>query len=524
MHARTLVLVCTGWIPLLIVCSCVPTRRDTLATTATRDVTQSPTADYPLQETILPLKTESTETPHPVATIDCLQLVATSDPGSSPLRMMYATDCISDPDLAQIPTRLWLWSEETRASKALLLPPDAFGPRPSSDFSQIVFLRALGEGTEELWVIDQDGLHERKLLHISLDQVREQNPMATAIDTDYGWVQDTHTVFYQIRPLLFNLGLAPFDTIVLADVVTGRLTTLVPPGEVYNRLFSPDGNQVALLGRDQVSLVNTRDGEVQFTIPLPLPYEEYPGPRLENPLSFSPDGRILAALIRGGLAIIDAKTGSQREFKIDYTAWGTGDWIPYMAPLEWRDHSTLLMLAGQPAAVEEQHPDIFAQLLDWEFSPYRLDAFEATVDSIQTFRGVYPSAVLSPDLSLLAYERVSQDSDVRQLYLVDLASGTEALYISDTEGRTIPASGSARFVHWGPDSHHFFFAASLEGVSKVYLGQLGTEPIPFEVQMPSIQWIDEERFLAKPASSDLELHLYSIHGEDDLIVKIQPME
>jgi Tol biopolymer transport system component len=523
MRSRTLAVVSLGWISLMMVVGCVATHRDAPVPTATSEITLTPSATYPPVETTQPLETETPESTPPVATVDCLELVDASDPGAGPLRIMYATDCVSTPDLGHVPTRLWLWNEETRASVALSLPPDALDPKPSSDFSRIVFLRAIGDGIQELWVIDQDGSHERRLLQISLDQVRQRNPMARAIDTQYGWVQDTHTVFIQMRPLLFNLELAPFDTLVLVDVITGQLTTLTPPGDVYTRLFSPDGSKAALLASDQVSFADTRDGEVQFAIPLPLAYEEYPGLRLENLLGFSPDGRFLTAFVRGGLVIVDTTAGSQREFEIDYKAFGIGDWIPYVAPIEWRDNSTLLLLAGHPAA-EEQRLDVFVELTDWEFSLYLLDAHEATSERIQTFRGVYPSAILSPDLKLLAYERMSQDGGTRQLYLVDLESGTETLYVSDSEDPIIPGSGSAQYANWGPDSRLFFFAAYIEGDYRAYLGQLGSEPIPFEVKASSVKWIDGERFLARPASSDLELHLYTIHGDDALIAKIQPTE
>lgn len=236
---------------------------------------------------------------------------------------------------------------------------------------------------------------------------------------------------------------------------------------------------------------------------------------MENPLQYSPDGKSLAVLIDKGVAIVDTATGSHQRVSIDYIAWGAGDTALFMHPLHWRDNSTLLMLAARPLNVAEEDLDLFTELLDWEFSVYLLDASRTTIAPIQIVRGIYPSAILSADLNHLGYARAIRDRTTQELYVADLASGAQMLYASGDQ---------ARFINWAPDSSRFFFAVIADDLWKAYLGQVGREPMLFDVRAFTITWLDEEQFVAKPASSDLELHLYTVHGEDTLVASVHPGE
>ncbi len=183
-----------------------------------------------------------------------------------------------------------------------------------------------------------------------------------------------------------------------------------------------------------------------------------------------------------------------------------------MPPLSWRDPSTLMLLLAPTVDVGEEL-DVFSELLDWEFGLYSLDTSEATLARTQALRGFYPSAMLSPDMDRLGYVRALRESEDREIYMVDLASGAEVLYASGNE---------ARLIHWGPDSHYFLFAVILEDQWQVSLGQVDQEPVPLDIRLDDITWLDEGRVLAKPAASDLELHLYTVGGGDTLIASAQP--
>lgn len=474
--------------------------QSTPSTTVTPESTAASSAEEPA--TIQAILTPPSE--------PCLELVEIDRADYGRLRVVYSTHCVSDLDFT--PTRLWLWDEETRSAVPFPLPDDAIGPRLSADQSMIVFRRDVDETDKEIWVMNSNGQNERRLVILPLNKIRKRFPGANAIDMQYGWVQETHTVFYQTRPL-FELDQAPFDTIVLTDAETGESRAIVPPGEVYTRAFSPDGNQLAALGLSEVRLIDTGNAQLQSVIPLSSSY-------VENPLNFSPDGKLLTVLTPSGVAIIDTTNGRRREVVVDYILWGAGDSFLYMAALQWRDNETFVMIAAPPIEVPVEGLDLFAELLDWEFVVYQVDATRGAIRALQTLRGSYPSAALSPNLDCLAFVRFVPDSNTQEkylaeLYLADLATGELTLYT---------AGNQVSYFKWGPDSRRFVYALMIEGQWKAYLGEVDREPIPFDVSPYSIMWVDAERFLAQRSYANLELHLFSIYGEDILIESIQPNE
>lgn len=504
MGFRRLSVASAASIALMAQVSCGPARQGIFPTTPVETITASPFPVIPLTAAASPVELSPLDIAPTVPTVPCIEFVASTDPESGPLSILYSTDCLADPELT--PTRLWQWNVATRQTAALPIPEDARGPRPSSDLSLILFLREVDEASQELWLIDRDGSHERRLARNSLAELRQRYPAAYSIRTNYGWIQDTHTVFYEARAL-FEFEEDTVDSLVLVEGTTGVVQSMIRPGQVFEQRYSPDGSQIAAISRGELRLINAVTGQAHSVPSLgTIPY-------VQNPLQYSPDGRFLAVLVDKGVAIVDTATGSHQDVSIDYIAWGAGDAALFMHPLHWRDNSTLLMLAANPLEVAEEDLDLFTELLDWEFGVYLLDASRATIVPIQVVRGIYPSALLSPDLNHLGYARAIRDSTTQELYVVDLTSGAQMLYATGDQ---------AGFVSWAPDSSRFFFGAFVNDEWKLYLGQVGREPIPFEVH--SITWLDEEQFVAKPASSDLQLHLYTVYGENTLVASVQPAE
>jgi len=503
---RRIGLACGTWMLLVVGASCIPTDRLPSPTTPVETITGSPSRLDPTTAATGLVELAIPEEPPASIMVPCLELVATTETESGPLRIMYSTGCLSDPELT--PTQLWLWNQETQKSVAVPLPKDARGPRPSSDMSLVLFRRAVDDLHQELWVIDSNGSNERKMAAIALDEIQGRYPTANSIGLEYGWVQDTHLVFYETRPLL-DLELSPFDAVVLIGAASGDAVSVIPSGEVIALRYSPDGAQIAAQTPSEVRLIDASNGRVQSIAPIAW------NSGVENPLQYSPYGRFLTVLTYQGVAIVDTATGNYQETLLEYLLWGAGDWYLYMPPFHWRDPNTVLMLVAPPFEVDGQPLDVFAELLDWEFAVYSLDASELTTSIVQSFRGIYPSAKLSPDSNHLAYERAIRDSETRELYVADLTQATQALYA---------AGDQLSLIGWAPDSRRFFFAVSEDRKSSVYLGQLGQDPLPFDVRPGSITWLDQEHIVAKPASSELELHLYTVGGEDTLIVAIQRSE
>jgi WD40 repeat protein len=419
---------------------------------------------------------------------------------------MYSTGCLADPETT--PTQLWVWNQATQNVVRLPLPEDIRGPRPSSDMGMVLFRRDTNDLYQELWVADANGSNELKIATISLEEIHQRYPAAHSIGMEYGWVQDTHTVFYETRPL-YDLELGPLDSVVLVEATSGVAVSVIPRGEVTALRYSPDGTQVAALSPSELRLIDAGNGQVQSTASLGW------NSGVENPLQFSPDGRILTVLTDNGVAIVDTGTGEYQEALFEYLLWGAGDWFLFVHPFHWRDPTTALMLVAPPFEVDEQALGVFTELLDWEFVVYSLDPSQGSITVRQSLRGFYPSAKFSPDLNYLAYERATPDSETRELHVADLSMDVHVLYATGNQ---------VSFISWAPDSSRFFFAVSPDSSSNVYLGQVGQEPMKFDIRPDSITWLDDAHFVAKPASSELELHLYTVWGEDTLIASELPSE
>ena len=199
-------------------------------------------------------------------------------------------------------TQLWSWNEETGKTAALLIPSDAVGPRISADRRWIVFRRNIsrqdfGEKHSELWVIDINGQNERKLATFSFDEVKTRNPdlQVEFAGVGYGWAPNTDQVYYDVAIYGADISVRPrtYDAFVLVDIYSGKTIPLVQPGKAANIIFAPDGSQAAVLTDGKLSLVNTKDGSVQFTLPTPL--RNSLGLVSTKSLAYSPDGKYFAS-------------------------------------------------------------------------------------------------------------------------------------------------------------------------------------------------------------------------------------
>jgi len=433
----------------------------------------------------------TTETPTAVAE-PCLLLLKSYTSEAGLLRVVYATDCVNVFFGSPIfPTKLWLWKEESRSAEPFPLPQDAIDPRPSTDNQLILFRRVISSMESELWLIDSDGRNERRIATIEFNEARVIDP--TYVWLQYDWIHTSHKVFYSIRYNTYGVGGEPaYDQVVVADADTSQVHSLVPPDEVYELAWAPEGNQVAALKSEELLMIDTHGGRVQFAIPLEMPIVYH------GTLSYSPDGKQLVVHTSGGMTVINTSDGTLRKMPLEYQLFGEGDSPCCLPPLAWLDETALYALI----------PNLPDGMISFDpratFTVWLIDLDQLQSTPLSTFTGYLPQVSwISPDKTHLVYYRIPDLAGlVQEMYLGDILSGEYERYGPESRGG---------HIFWAPDSRRFLFQPD----EQLYLGQMGDEstPLGLVAYYPSIRWVDTERFLANGGPGPGELLLYSLKGE-----------
>ena len=289
---------------------------------------------------------EPTSTPVPVADISldsCTGIVEAKISSAGILEVVYAggmppLNVISKFGFAEY-TGLWLWSDATQTAVPFALPSDALNPKLSADRHWIVFRRDLGERQSELWVIDTQGQNERNLVTVSFDEIQARYPnLAGSLELglNYDWVPNTDKIFYSITPG-GGVDIHIYDTFALLDVDSGQVISLAKPGEEVSKVvIAPDGSQAAVLTKSELRLVNTKDGKVQFTLPMSL--SSYGVGGSSSP-AYSPDGKYIIDFTDDGIVRMNAEDGQWQVIPLKYTVI-----LPFGAIVPSLDHQPSLGL------------------------------------------------------------------------------------------------------------------------------------------------------------------------------------
>ena len=496
-----------------LLAACAP---PSLEMTATAIPSETPAPTSVFTSTPLPTTTpaptptlEPTPQDTPTAKISlslCPQLVEAEVSSAGALEIVYATG-----DAYQLAYRsglgelgfsladdadhtgLWLWSEDTRAAVPFPLPPDAFGPKLSADHRRIVFRRDTGEKQSELWVIDTQGQHERKLATLSLDDVKARDPSSSAI-LNYGWVPNTDKVYYWVDPYPYGVGgPSHHDTFVLIDLDSGQAISMAKPGEAQNVVFAPDGRQAAVLTDSELRLVSTQNGGVQFTLPLSLRSFSPEGSR--SP-AYSPDGKSVIGFTDQGIVRLNAADGQWQIIPLAYTTISIPEDVYFLSPkFTWVDSSTLLLPILDSDLPQVEHRELDPNVT---FTVWRVDLAGGTAQPVRTFTGYPPSVVFSPDGQRLAFYQLEGESQPAKSFLADLNTG-EIL-------ETLESGG---FIAWHPDSKRYLYTRGEYPAPQLYLGQMGGAPILLG-DVGSVHWVDAERFVINVGC---EIRLISAGGK-----------
>jgi len=458
--------------------------------------TPSPTPVF--TKTPLPTTTpEPTQTLEPTATLfpaaevsldSCSQIIEAKISSAGVPEVVYASNDSPSITVSKFwfgqgtaHTGLWLWSGDTQAAIHFALPKDALGPKLSVDRHWIVFRRDPAATQSELWVIDASGQNEKKLATIPFNE-------SSGLDAtlNYDWVPNTNKIYYFIV-LIGGDGATP-DTFVLVDVDSGRAIPLADSREASSLIFSPDGSQAAVLTASELRLVDTKDGKVQFMLPMAL--SSYGVDRSSTP-AYSPDGKYVIDFTEDSIVRVNTANGQSQMIPLKYSVIvpAGGDSLPSLSPdFTWAGSSTLLL----PILNSDHHRVVLSPDGDpnMTFTVWQVDLNDGTAHQTQTFTGFQPSVVFSPDGNQLAFQKFQgvAPSQTMQLFLADLATGE---ILETIEGGVFEA--------WSPDSNEYIYSTGhpkSKGEAdhaQYYLGQVGGKPILMdESVLDVVAWLDAE--------------------------------
>jgi len=314
-------------------------------------------------------------------------------------------------------TTLALWSEDTQQTIPYPLPADTLGPKISPDHRWILFRRDVSQTQSEFWVIGTDGKNEKRVGIIVLnDEMRNKYPDAS-FALQYNWISNTNKFYYYVDASQ-EFGPLVFERFVIGDAASDQVIQLSLPSEVTLFRIAPNGSQFAFLTENELYMLDTESGEVQFTISVSL----------NNPV-FSPDGKYLIDFTDEGVLRVDANNGRLLHIPLKYTimAGSPGGDGPYLRPLpnfEWLDDSTLLMsslISDQQFVVRPFETDPSS----WNFRIWKVDFANGTAEKDATFKGDPDTVVFSADGKRLAFSNLRSGDPPRkrtEFYLADLST------------------------------------------------------------------------------------------------------
>ena len=357
---------------------------------------------------------------------------------------------------------LVVWRETDGSFATLVEAANAIDLRLSDDGTMVAYRRDFDFGQQELWVVNTDGSNHRLLL--SVDALAALDPDALGVLIYlYEWIPNTHTLAFNTVEYVEAPGLFLNDDLHFLDTDTGESTTQLTAGTGGNFVFSPDGQQYAVIGQDfdegvgTISLLNT-DGTNLRTDVLTYPY---------------------------------VLTYSEANY--------------YAEPV-WSPDSSFLRVAIPP---QDALGDLTAPTTLWE-----IPAAGPALQLGEVVSQPLSPVLFSPDLSHIVYTR---------LYSPDTDFSTTDLVIAGADGRDeiVYVTGSLSFANWAPDSQHFIFVSN--DPQETYLGVVDGDfsrltDIPF---VWNVTWVDGTRYLfSNQAGTGWQMQLGTLGGAPALLVEL----
>lgn len=266
----------------------------------------------------------------------------------------------------------------------------------SPDQSQIAIVRLDADYNSELVVMHTDGTNERQLLSPD-DMTSLRTDEIEGVKTGMVNIQ-----FLNANTLIFNsylhnttedLFLFFTDDLLLINIETAEVTTLVPEGEGGEYLVSPDGNWIAVTTYDSLHLI-------------------------------SPDG-----------------THNQMDVLPTYRTILIGHHY-FNPPMMWSTDSNELYIAI--ATSDDPYSEQDGPVTLWSVPT---DGIEPTEQAI--FTAYYLSFTLSPDVEFVSFSKI--DSPLSNNYTLVIA------HLDGSEEYTFLTGENVEFRRWTSEYGHFVF-------------------------------------------------------------------
>jgi Tol biopolymer transport system component len=273
--------------------------------------------------------------------------------------------------------------------------------RISSDGSQIVFTRmSSNEENRELFAISPDGSGERLLLSRADFDGLYPSPAGTE-GFDVGSLAfrpGTHHLFFNTLEVFEEIGYRKTNDLFMIDLDSGELSGILPAGAGGEFVFSPDGNRIAIIRPDSISVING-DGT------------DY----LPNVFEYSP-----------------VLTYSEFQY--------------YVQPVWSQNSNTIgLALPSDDPLAEGVFGEVWLIPANGD-PPIR----QSRIEGDFYFSQVFSHPTLSPHLDRVAFTRSSGAPNQHSLFIANVDGSEEVLM----------DKGAINWESWAPDGVHFVYSAA----------------------------------------------------------------
>ncbi|MGB3716681.1 MAG: hypothetical protein WA996_19855 [Candidatus Promineifilaceae bacterium] len=369
-------------------------------------------------------------------------------------------------DLVVVFTRdnnAWLWTA-TDGERQLTKDGGVDQVLLSDDKGVVAFRRGNG-----IWAVNADGSNERQLVKESDLPIPQEGELADYITgmtiNQLAWIPGSRELLFNTRMLSDGPGLLLSDDLWNINADSLFLDYLFLPGDGGNFAIAPDGNRVAVITPDSISLttINGEDKQRIFGYTPVITYSEF---RYYARPVWSPRSDVLGVVIPP-----PDRLGMENQ------AFGI-----------WRLHTD-----GTPAGL---------------------------VGTIEA-RGTYPlpEPVINPTLETIAYLS-SPDIDPER---------TDLLFVTWDDRIGDPIFYSSRvdpFYDWSPGGERFSFTrpSGETAAVSIFTGQMDEEPQLVgngESVALNVRWVDDNSYLYLQASDrGWDLLLNDSSGTDTLIASV----
>ncbi len=386
-----------------------------------------------------------------------LQAHATASPAATPTPTPAPTVQPRPQAAYLVDGNVWLWQPGS-AARQLTTTGDVVALRLAPDGQTVALVRALDALTEEIWAVDADGTHLRRLVGAE-DLARLPHPEEAEGLGIYAmdWVPGTHTLAFTTRLLLIGPGLVLNGDLYLVDADTLEQRPFLAAGEGGAFVFAPDGQRLVVITPTQVDLLWL-------------------------------DGR------------------APRQRLLTYEPVLTYSEYAYLVAPQWASDGSYLLTVVPPAdPMQQPTPPSTVWRLPTDGS--------AAVPLAQIATGPFwfPQAdtpIFDPSLTYMVY--LSQSGDLWSLHWATPDGGR------DTVVATAP---QVTFFGWAPTGGRFVYALEQ---NPPLLGQIEGPPVPLTDEgmdrVQEVAWVTDDTFLfVRRLADQWGLYAATLGGENRLI-------